>query len=180
MTDELLFQSKTSFVGRKKNNCSISELIFMPGAMLNNGHKISYLVFTPVLGVNDYYVLYRRTNWSSQSLYNVPVVTQLVRGCSFLFPKPMFLTTMSHGLSTSFFSNAGKLDFSLLDVYWVHSVCQELRLARGLKLCILSSMVQVIYYCQKLDALWGGKLIKFHVTITPSNSYVLLLFFCHF
>lgn len=62
MTDELLLPSKTSFIGRKNNNFSIFELIFMPGAMLNNGHIISYLVFTPVLGVNDYYVLYRRTN----------------------------------------------------------------------------------------------------------------------
>lgn len=148
VTDELLFQSKKSFIGRKKNNCSISELIFMPGAMLNNGHKISYLVFIPVLSVNDCYVLYRRTNWSSQSLYNIPIVTQLVSGCSFLFPKPMFLITVSLGLSTSFVNNAGKLDFSLLNIYWVHSVYQELCLARGLKLCILSSMLQVTYYCQ--------------------------------
>lgn len=49
MTGELLFQSKTSCMGRKNNDSSIFELMNMPGAVLNHGHTASHLVFTPVL-----------------------------------------------------------------------------------------------------------------------------------
>lgn len=46
-------------------------------------------------------------------------------------------------------------------------MCQDLCLAGGVKLCYLSSKLQV--------ALGGSKCDKFHVTITPSNSYALFL-----
>lgn len=57
-------------------------------------------------------------------------------------------------------------------------MCQEFCLARGMKLCNLSSKLQVIYNCQKLGCLGGNNLIKFYVVITPLTA--MFFFFATF